>query len=342
MKRFVALFVSILLIFSVFVVSVDASEEKPTVSIEITRYVIDLTENLMGRSFAVPVVGYNFVITLRLENFDASASGNVKLSFNEEVISYIRQIRYASADTENISMLNEKSKVDGCVDFEAVVNSSGFLQSRLIFHCNKIGECNIDLAVSDFVDVNGESADVCVVKKNIASRSHYYTDIPTVGFDGDKCIAYGSLGQDPVVELAYPMSASEYLGKKYDCELRITDVYGNELSVNDTLSTGATMSVWYDNAPVYTVVFVLLGDVNGDGDISAADARAIMRHSAKIETIYDRYKLIAANTCQSIEITSRDARAVLRYAAMIEDGYVEWFRYHQLLHRYDPDVLVPL
>lgn len=62
---------------------------------------------------------------------------------------------------------------------------------------------------------------------------------------------------------------------------------------------------------------VSLGDVNGDGKITSADARMILRHSARLETLKDDV-LTAADVNFDGKITSSDARTVLRVAAKLE------------------------
>lgn len=66
----------------------------------------------------------------------------------------------------------------------------------------------------------------------------------------------------------------------------------------------------------YTVI--LKGDVNDDGGITASDARAILRISAKLETPDDIMKS-AADINSDGKITSSEARTVLRFSARLTD-----------------------
>ena len=62
---------------------------------------------------------------------------------------------------------------------------------------------------------------------------------------------------------------------------------------------------------------VMLGDVNKDGKITAADARLALRVSAKLETLTD-YILKVADMNKDGKITAADARTILRKSAKLE------------------------
>ena len=65
------------------------------------------------------------------------------------------------------------------------------------------------------------------------------------------------------------------------------------------------------------VIQVKLGDVNGDNNINASDARLALRISAKLDTpTYTQ--LIAADVNEDSKITASDARIILRVSAKLE------------------------
>ena len=64
-----------------------------------------------------------------------------------------------------------------------------------------------------------------------------------------------------------------------------------------------------------------LGDVNNDGNISAADARLVLRAAAKLETL-TAAQFSAADIMRDYSITAADARNVLRMAAQL-DSYID-------------------
>ena len=61
----------------------------------------------------------------------------------------------------------------------------------------------------------------------------------------------------------------------------------------------------------------LLGDVNKDSKLTAADARIALRVSAKLETLTD-YILKVADMNKDGKITAADARTILRKSAKLE------------------------
>ena len=67
------------------------------------------------------------------------------------------------------------------------------------------------------------------------------------------------------------------------------------------------------------------GDINGDGKITAADARAILRYSAKLDSGWDNPDIISlADFNNDNKLTASDARQCLRYAALIDDYYKDF------------------
>ena len=62
---------------------------------------------------------------------------------------------------------------------------------------------------------------------------------------------------------------------------------------------------------------VTKGDVNGDGKITADDARTALRASAKLENLNDKEKS-AADVNGDGKVTADDARSILRKSAKLE------------------------
>lgn len=62
------------------------------------------------------------------------------------------------------------------------------------------------------------------------------------------------------------------------------------------------------------------GDVNNDGDVTAADARLILRVSANLD-VFSAEAFNAADVNSDGVITAKDARSVLRYAAKITTSF---------------------
>ncbi len=67
------------------------------------------------------------------------------------------------------------------------------------------------------------------------------------------------------------------------------------------------------------------GDMNGDGSITAIDARQILRYSAKLDSGWDSPEIIAfADFDNDGKLTAVDARKCLRYAAQIDDYFKDF------------------
>ncbi|MCL2512451.1 MAG: dockerin type I domain-containing protein [Oscillospiraceae bacterium] len=62
---------------------------------------------------------------------------------------------------------------------------------------------------------------------------------------------------------------------------------------------------------------LLIGDVSGDGEIDAGDARLVLRHVAKLQTLTGD-ELLAADADGDGEVTAADARLILRHVAKLE------------------------
>lgn len=64
---------------------------------------------------------------------------------------------------------------------------------------------------------------------------------------------------------------------------------------------------------------IILGDITGDGDVSADDLTALARHIAKIDIITDSGKLEAADVNCDGEVDAEDLTKLARFIAKIED-----------------------
>lgn len=69
-----------------------------------------------------------------------------------------------------------------------------------------------------------------------------------------------------------------------------------------------------------TVFANVLGDINGDGKIAAADARLTLRYAAGLQQFSDE-QIAAADIDGSGKITASDARRILREAAGLTNGF---------------------
>ncbi|MBQ9880006.1 MAG: leucine-rich repeat protein [Clostridia bacterium] len=97
----------------------------------------------------------------------------------------------------------------------------------------------------------------------------------------------------------------------------VKDKDGNGLDGDAALGTGSTVTVTLGNASV-TKTVVYLGDVDGDGNVNAVDARLALRAAAKLDTLVGAFAA-AADPDSSNTINATDARMILRAAAKLDD-----------------------
>ena len=98
----------------------------------------------------------------------------------------------------------------------------------------------------------------------------------------------------------------------------IVDKDGNALKKDALVGTGAKIQIMDNNGKVVNEYNVVVpNDVDGNGKITAADARLALRGSAKLETVDGVYSL-AADMNGDGKVTAADARMILRKSAGLE------------------------
>lgn len=103
----------------------------------------------------------------------------------------------------------------------------------------------------------------------------------------------------------------------------VTDTVPNMLSGDDLIGSGCFLFLVRNNPetgedePVDTTCVIIKGDLNGDGEVSAADARAALRTSAKLTTLLSPY-FLAGDLNGDNSITVAEARKILRVACKID------------------------
>lgn len=98
----------------------------------------------------------------------------------------------------------------------------------------------------------------------------------------------------------------------------IVDKNGNMLDGETLVGTGAKIQLLDNDGNIlneYTVV--VPSDVDGNGKTTAADARMVLRSSAKLDNL-DGVYATAANINKDDKITAADARTILRISAKLE------------------------
>lgn len=120
------------------------------------------------------------------------------------------------------------------------------------------------------------------------------------------------------VYLVYNSGEKRLLESGYDLEHSIDTKTAGQYKVKVTYGE-FTCEFDYTVAPRNQVV---LGDVNGDGLVTAADARLALRAAVKLE-ILDATQFIAADVNYDNKVTGTDARKILRYSLKLDEKLYE-------------------
>ena len=96
------------------------------------------------------------------------------------------------------------------------------------------------------------------------------------------------------------------------------DIYNNRLADDDLVGTGCSLrQMLLDSIVILKYYIVVMGDVNSDGKVTAADARAVLRHSAELQD-FANCQIDAADVDFNGKVTAGDARKILRVAADLD------------------------
>lgn len=109
-------------------------------------------------------------------------------------------------------------------------------------------------------------------------------------------------------------TVSEVLDKiDTNVSVDIVDKDGNKLESDDIVGTGTTVEINLSSGKViYTIV--IIGDVNGDGQIDTADAYSVVLHSVEKIKLEGSYLEAGYTTNNSEEVTTQDAYNIVLYS----------------------------
>ena len=99
---------------------------------------------------------------------------------------------------------------------------------------------------------------------------------------------------------------------------KIVDKDGNEVSDNAPLSTGMKLMLYGQSVPI-----VVLGDVDGNGEINVADARLALRQAVSLENLNGVYLFAGKVGGDSVGVS--EARKILRAAVGLDDSK-DWLK----------------
>lgn len=126
---------------------------------------------------------------------------------------------------------------------------------------------------------------------------------------------------DKTVSPALPGTTCNEILEKIVFSTTFTGVFDKDLKEKngmDTLCTGDSVRSAIGQITISRYYIVVVGDVNGDGEVTTADARSILRHAVSIESLPTAWQKNAADADHINGVTTADARLVLRAALSLE------------------------
>ena len=123
--------------------------------------------------------------------------------------------------------------------------------------------------------------------------------------DGDIAVFSETIDRENALRLVYSTD--------FDCPVEMTTHYKQQ-----AVATGDCYYIYAQDGRVCDEIYIcILGDVDCDGKVSAADARLVLRHSAKLTEI-SGLAAYSADADRDGDINSSDARQILRVSACID------------------------
>lgn len=341
-KKFLSVILSVCILLCSFSFASFAQEEsKASVDVYIPgNYIFD--ENLFYKGF-YSIIGRQFEVFVHINGVENISEFIFEIDYNKESLCLDQHyLNYISSDINYMPMVDQLSKDDEPLKLR-LHDKKGIADTELFaygfrFKAEEKGEIDFSIRVLSLIDGDGNSYEP-EINMVLPSETYHENEIPNALPDFDISLSYG-ISNYKKTELAYSMTVNEFVSKMKNienCKLDITTADGETLDGDAYIPTGAKLSVTFDNMPVFSTTFVLIGDVNRDAKINAADARLVLRFTAGL----DRYNgddafRCAANTAKNTEeITAADAREILRYSAGIGLTYADWYEYHCVLEKYN-------
>lgn len=194
--------------------------------------------------------------------------------------------------------------------------------------------------VAEYYDVEDFSFEIRFSVVKGAGQHNISFDVEAYDLDGNKVDVDLQIDNEIFPEIIHAETAGVYVldalelkgGYAYEnCGVTVQDIYdkvkadnlriknqdGTELCSDDVIPNGSFIEIMYDGYVAYTKKICVLADIDCDGEVTAADARLALRHSAKIEYLQE-LSYYAADVDGQNGITAADARLILRKAAKLD------------------------
>ena len=195
---------------------------------------------------------------------------------------------------------------------------------------NSVKNClELDLVL---LDAEGATSGNFII--NFNPEMYTYTDADAATLNNGYVVSGAPIKTEGILTCAFSVDDEIGIG---DCDENgdlLLTTYHLDVSrkkiVDSAFTAGA--SYFYENnketfiTPVTqnvpTDLFFMLGDADNNRYISAADARIVLRISAKLEKVKDNLMFIRCDVNKDGKITAKDARSILRVSAKLQDSFI--------------------
>ncbi len=191
--------------------------------------------------------------------------------------------------------------------YEVLQNSADGLSARVKYICTVCGYEYI--TIISFGDNSGEG--------NIGDDTDPYTKIHKIVLV-DKTVIKVDYETMLITNVIRKMSVADFLAKFKNSNVYVIYDKNQEFVQEEQyIATGHRLNYETPDGVVTNYYVSVTGDVDSDGMITAADARLVLRASAKMDTLTGAY-FVAADVNGDGKITAADARRILLVAAGLD------------------------
>ena len=252
------------------------------------------------------------------ENEDGTYSLEINYSFKENVKSSVAFTDIRVKMPENTEFRYVTVTVNGqkCEDYSL---SNGIFKLEIEDTEGKIiikGLTHVEETFSSYAEISGRSNGKAFSEIIGIINPLNYSKEYEIALIGKNKNVKKLLEETVVVTLG--CTAGELLGIRN--ATLITDKDGNTVGENEKITTGMMLSRKIGNVEVDFRSIAVLGDVDGNMKITAADARLALRTSVGLEKYdADTAEFRASDVDFSGKVTALDARAILRASVGLEE-----------------------
>ena len=210
-------------------------------------------------------------------------------------------------DKKSVSTMIAKTEHSYPDTYEIIRESADGLSAQVKYVCEDCGYEYVTIIVFGESNGNGNIGD----DSQVSNKIHKLNPIEktVIKVDHEKLIISNVARNMLIGEfLAYFTNSSSFV---------VYDEYNQIVNEEDYIGTGCRLNHETPDGKITNYYVSVTGDIDSDGKINAADARLILRASAKIEELTGVY-CTAADVNLDGKVTAADARKTLRVAAHLE------------------------